>query len=418
LIKFLHVADIHLDSPLQGLETYAEAPVDDIRGATRRAFVRLVDLAVAEEIDFLIIAGDLYDGAWKDYNTGLFFVAQMGRLQRAGIKVFLVAGNHDAESRITRNLSLPGNVHSFSSRKPESVYLDELGVILHGQSYARREVRENLALDYPLAAPGLINIGILHTSLAGREGHEAYAPCRIDDLVSRGYDYWALGHVHRREEVSSRPWIVFPGNIQGRHSKEGGAKGATMVTVDDDHRFTVSHQPLDVLRWSVCEIDLSGCAGETELQDRVRGALEKEQKGNDTELLCVRLVLRGETALHATLMERTRYWTEELRGICLTIGELWLEQVVFATSRPAQSLDFEEETPIGALLRAVRQLAVEDAAVLTEIAELASLKSKLPVELLDRDETLLSADQARLSQLSEEIRELLIAGLLRHGDRT
>ncbi|MCK5228213.1 MAG: DNA repair exonuclease, partial [Desulfobulbaceae bacterium] len=149
MFKFLHTADIHLDSPLKGLEAHEDAPVDEIRGATRRAFLSLVEMAVLEEIDFILIAGDLYDGDWKDYNTGLFFVRQMGRLHKAGIQVFIVSGNHDAASQTTKTMPLPDNVTLFSTRKPQSVKLDDLGVIIHGQSYSSRAVNENLASSYP-----------------------------------------------------------------------------------------------------------------------------------------------------------------------------------------------------------------------------------------------------------------------------
>ena len=145
MFKFIHTADIHLDSPLRGLEAHDDAPVREIRGATRRAFVNLVDLALEEGVSFLLIAGDVFDGDWKDFNTALFFNREMGRLEQAGIKVFLISGNHDAASSIARTLSLPANVVRFSPASCESAELQELGVIVHGRSYPAMEVTENLA---------------------------------------------------------------------------------------------------------------------------------------------------------------------------------------------------------------------------------------------------------------------------------
>ncbi|MFN2359255.1 MAG: exonuclease SbcCD subunit D [Desulfotignum sp.] len=205
MITFIHTADIHLDSPLKGLEAHEDAPVQEIRKATRRAFDNLINLAVEKAVDFVLIAGDLYDGDWKDYNTGLFFADRMGKLSRAGIRVFIVSGNHDAASQITRVMPLPENVTLFSHKAPESVVLDNIGVVIHGRSYAARAVTDNLAAGYPLFHAGYFNIGLLHTALTGREGHEKYAPCTLDDLTSRGYDYWALGHVHKREIVCEHP---------------------------------------------------------------------------------------------------------------------------------------------------------------------------------------------------------------------
>ena len=246
MFRFLHTADIHLDSPLQGLEAHKDAPVAEIKGATRRAFDNLVELAVDEGVAFVLISGDLYDGDWKDYNTGLYFAGRMGKLAKAGIKVFIVSGNHDAASNTTRALPLPDNVTIFSNKQPESKKVDDIGVIIHGQGYATKELTENLAAGYPAQESGYFNIGLLHTSLTGRENHARYAPCSQEDLLSRGYDYWALGHVHKREVVSESPPIIFPGNIQGRHIKETGSKGATLVTVEDGRITEIETRDLDV----------------------------------------------------------------------------------------------------------------------------------------------------------------------------
>ena len=159
----------------------------------------------------MVIAGDLYDGEWRDYSTGLYFAAQMGRLDAAGIPVYLLHGNHDAESEITRHLPLPGNVKTFGTKAPETFHHPDLPVALHGQSFPRRDVDENLALAYPAPLAGHFNIGVLHTSLGGQGGHANYAPCTLADLVNTGYDYRALGHVHQGEVLHERPHIVFSG---------------------------------------------------------------------------------------------------------------------------------------------------------------------------------------------------------------
>ena len=214
MIRFIHAADPHLDSPLRGLEAHEGAPVAVLRGATRRAFENLVNLAIDEGEDFLVIAGDLYDGDWKDYSTGLFFRGQMARLKQKGIPVYLIAGNHDAASVISKKLSLPDNVHVFSTRTVESKQVDVLPVVIHGRGFPHRAVPENLAEEYTAAVAGKFNLGLLHTSLTGRPGHDTYAPCSENDLRDKGYDYWALGHIHQPEVISEDPWIVFAGNCQ------------------------------------------------------------------------------------------------------------------------------------------------------------------------------------------------------------
>ena len=216
MFKFLHAADLHLDSSLRGLERYERAPVEAMQHATRRALVHLVDLALEEKVHFVLLAGDLWDGDWRDYNSGLFFVQQMARLHDSRIPVFLIAGNHDAANRMTRSLRLPDGVRVLDADAPETVLLADLGVALHGQSFAQYNITDDLSLRYPAARPGCFNIGMLHTSATGREGHERYAPCSVEGLLAKGYDYWALGHVHKREILYDDPLIVFPGNTQGR----------------------------------------------------------------------------------------------------------------------------------------------------------------------------------------------------------
>ena len=415
-MRFIHTADIHLDSPLQGLEVYEDAPVNEIRGATRRAFDNLIDLALAEDVDFVLIAGDLYDGDWKDYNTGLFFVTRMGRLEKKGIKVFIVSGNHDAASRITRTMPLPGNVTFFSSGKPQTVRLEDLGTVIHGQSYASRAVSENLASQYPLHDPSFFNIGLLHTSLTGREGHEDYAPCTADDLKSKGYDYWALGHVHKREIVSEDPWIIFPGNIQGRHIRETGIKGATLVTVEDGRVTDVQHRELDVLRWVVCRKDLSEYETIDSVYDAVRQSFEQERDQADGKTLALRLVLTGTCPVHTQLLDRTAQWTEEFRGIAAGLGDVWLEKVQIRTDRGVRLEEVAgRETPLAGLLQSVEKLQLDGDTLFELVPELAVLKRKLPPEIHSGEEPFLDASQDKIAELRIEVRELLIARLLRHG---
>ncbi|NOY70255.1 MAG: DNA repair exonuclease [Deltaproteobacteria bacterium] len=413
--RFIHTADIHLDSPLKGLEAHEDAPVDEIRGATRRAFDNLIDLAIDEEVDFVLIAGDLYDGDWKDYNTGLFFVDRMGKLNRAGIRVFIVSGNHDAASRITKTMPLPDNVALFSSRKPESVFLNDIGVAIHGQSYRNRVVTENIAAQYPLQNSGYFNIGLLHTALTGRDGHEPYAPCTVDDLLSKGYDYWALGHIHTREIISENPWIVFPGNIQGRHIRETGPKGASLVTVDDGLVTAVEHRNLDVLRWAVCRVDLSGCETMDAVYGQVRTAMEKEQSAADGRTLALRLHLEGRCPLHAELHSNDDDETKKFSGIAAAMGDVWLEKVKLHTIRK-KSLEeiVGEDTPLVGLLQAIEGLSFGNNSLIDIVPDIAGLKTKLPPELMDENR-LPAESPGQLAGLREDVRELLIARLIRHG---
>ncbi len=340
--RFLHAADIHLDSPLRGLAGQEGSAAERIRAATREAFEQLVTLAIAEEVAFLIIAGDLYDGDWRDYRTGLFFAAQMGRLNEAGIPAFVLHGNHDAESQITRRLSLPGNVRVFGARAPETFVLEEIGVALHGQSFRRRDERDNLVPGYPDPLDCDLNIGVLHTGLGGMGGHENYAPCGLSDLVAKGYDYWALGHVHQFQVLHEHPHVVFPGNLQGRHIRETGAKGAVLATVRDGVLAELAAVPVDVVRWSLVPVPLSPDARVADAVAQIRAALEQAvDRQADGRLLACRIELRGRTAAHDQLLAAEDHLLAEARSAALGLGvdAAWIEKVVVATRPDRDAAD-------------------------------------------------------------------------------
>lgn len=387
-MRFIHTADLHIDSPLRGLSRYAGAPLERLRGATRRALERLVDLALDEKVDFVLIAGDLYDSDWQDFHTGLFVRAQMVRLGRAGIGVFIVQGNHDAHGVITRQVPWPDNVKLFSSRTAETTHLAPLGVAIHGHSFADRAVPEDLVPHYPPAVPGCFNIGLLHTSLTGVEGHDTYAPTTLAMLKSRGYDYWALGHIHARQVVCEVPRVVFPGNLQGRHARETGPKGCELVTFDGGalhSRFV----PLDVVRWHQIELDVQSVHSLDALPACIAQALQTAVAvavaGAGEMLHAVRLVLTGQTPLHAleasqpgTLAAAAQAAAQDVPG-----AEIWIEQVRLALRSPIDRGRLAQGSDaLGELVRWVDVLA-DDAGALQEFCRdtLADVLSKLPPEV-------------------------------------
>lgn len=382
-MRFIHTADIHLDSPFSGLADKAGAPVERLRRGTRRAFVNLVDYAINEEIDFVVVAGDLYDGDWRDYHTGLFFVQQMARLGRAGIPAYVLHGNHDAESKITRRLTMPANVRRFSAERPQTFRDDDHNVALHGQSFATAAVADNLALAYPSAVRGLFNIGVLHTAVGGRPGHANYAPCSLANLLAKGYDYWALGHVHAREVLHTHPHVVFPGNLQGRNIRETGAKGFTLVTVEDNRLVAADHVAADVARWSRPAVDVSDCAELADLVASVGRILEAESASADGRLVIVRLVLTGRTPLHGFLTTSPERVAAECRSVAAGVpGDLWIEKVVNATGAVADvGATASRPDAFGALIRSTADL-LDDGAALAELrAEMAELVARLPEDV-------------------------------------
>ena len=415
MFRFIHAADIHLDSALRGLERYEGAPVDEIRSATRRAFDNLIELAIDEGVNFVLLAGDLYDGDWKDYNTGLYFIERMDRLREAGIKVFIVGGNHDAASQITKQLRLPDNVKMFATRTPERVVLRNLDVAIHGQGFANQVVTEDLSKAYPQGDPQLFNIGLLHTCLNGKPGHEPYAPCTADGLRSKGYHYWALGHVHKREVISQDPWIVFPGNTQGRHIRETGSKGCTLVTVDNGEVSEVIHQEVDVLRWSLCEVDVTNSETADDVYEQVHEALQQVLDSTDGRPVAARVVLQGACAAHSRLHGDLDHWIQEYRALATGLGGagIWLEKVSLKT-RPTNSVDsiLARDEALGGLLRGIQDMALQDT-YLAEIAnEVSALRQKLPAEILSGEDRYDPTDLPQLKIALEDIKELLVNRLI------
>jgi DNA repair exonuclease SbcCD nuclease subunit len=359
--RFLHAADLHLDSPLRGLDAASGAPAQRIREATRQALDNLVELAIAEQVAFVVVAGDLYDGDWQDYRTGQKLVGALGRLTRAGIRVLAIRGNHDAESVLTRNLRLPDGARLLRADRPETVVLEEFGAAVHGQSFARRAVLDNLARSYPAPVPGLFNIGLLHTAATGYEGHETYAPCSTEQLAGHGYDYWALGHVHERRVLSQDPWVVFPGNIQGRHVNEPGSKGAALVTVRHGRVAELEHRALDTVRWQRLVIDCSGAADEEAAMDRAGRALGSAIGAAEGRLLALRISLQGTCAAHLCLARDPGATREVLRAAGLLVAEedaFWIEGLRIGTAPALDRAGLRTRgDAIGHLVRAIEELA-------------------------------------------------------------
>jgi DNA repair exonuclease SbcCD nuclease subunit len=417
MFKFIHAADIHLDSPLRGLSRYESAPVESIRSACRRAFINLIDLAIEEQVAFVLLVGDIYDGDWKDYSTGIFFSQQIGRLGQHNIQVYAVLGNHDAANKMTKALESPANLHILSHKKVEQLRIDELSVLINGQSFGKQHIPENLANGFPLAEKGVFNIGLLHTSLDGREGHAVYAPCTPDDLHSKGYQYWALGHVHKQEFVSQQPWIVFPGCIQGRHIRETGAKGCVLVSVDSDEVTAVEPVALDVLRWELCRIDVSTAEDLTELLELTRQAISQALEAADGRTLAIRIRLEGASKIADELAAYPEQLEQQIKalGAEMAGGDLWIERI---ENTVAAKLDLDsalaDDSTLARLLQDI--LSTRDAADIEGMeAVLNELRQKIPAEALSNDSALNLGQKETLKRLIEEAKQMLIGRLLVAG---
>jgi len=418
MFKFIHAADIHLDSPLRGLSRYESTPVESIRDACRRAFENLVDIAINEKVAFVLLAGDLYDGDWKDYSTGIFLSQQMGRLGQQNISVFAVAGNHDAANRMTKALDSPTNMTILSSRKVETVRLYDIEVVIHGRSYGAQHVDENLAASFSPAEKGMFNIGLLHTSLDGREGHAVYAPCTLDDLQSKGYQYWALGHIHKQEFVSEDPWIVFPGCVQGRHIRETGPKGCVLVTVEDCNVTEVEKISLDVFRWAQCNVDLTDVTEMREVLECTRKIIEKERTSVEGRPIAMRIRFEGSTKISDALSAYPERFEQQIKALGAEIaGEnLWIERIEnVAVGKLDLDSTLANDSAFGKLLNDILSTpnSPDEIDGLKDVV--AELRQKIPSEVFNADSVLNLDDAHSIERLVQEAKKMLIGRLLMVG---
>lgn len=409
-VTVIHAADIHLDSPMRGLERYESAPVEQLRGATREAFKRLMDLCLDEQADLLLIAGDLFDGDLQDYNAGLFLAQQLARLQQAGTETVIIRGNHDAEGQITKKLHWPQGVHDLSTKKPQTKTFDTLQIAVHGQGYAVRDITTDLTQEYPQAASGFFNIGLLHTALTGRDGHEPYAPTRVEQLATLGYDYWALGHVHKREVVSESPYIVFPGNLQGRHAKETGPKGATLFRVVDGEITELQHKVLDVVRWHHCPIDLTDIDQEESAMAEIKRVVSSAIADTDVSLNAIRIELVGSTPLHTAFMQDAEGTIAQVRALMVEMGEdIWIEKVKLKTTMPIdlEQLRQQDDT-LGALLNRIDSLKQSDGEMASLIDTVKEATAALPNEYRQQPHAFDLSNPEQISALLDEIVQQVI----------
>ncbi|WP_291323663.1 DNA repair exonuclease [Desulfonatronospira sp.] len=381
MTTFIHAADIHLDSPLYGLSRYEGAPAQEIRQATRKALANLVDYILEHRIPLLLIAGDLYDGDCPDFQTPLHFSAQMSRLREVGTRVAFIRGNHDAQNRMTRALRLPDNVYTFPAARPDTWELEDLGIAVHGQSYDREAVLENLALGYPEPVPGMFNIGMLHTSLYGTPGKSGYAPCDLSHLLAKGYHYWALGHMHRHEVIHRDPPVIFSGCIQGRHIREPMDNGCMRVDLDASGEISIQRLELDVLRWQTMELDISGQHTQGEVLDLVSRELENISTNLDQErLMAVRIILTGASAACSEIMHDFPGLQAEIRNLATDISgqSIWVEKIL---NQCTPALDWDELKSSGtalAHLAGYMQELQQDPAMLNSLdLDFTELKAKL-----------------------------------------
>ncbi|RUZ38391.1 exonuclease SbcCD subunit D [Mesorhizobium sp. M7A.F.Ca.CA.001.15.1.1] len=360
--RFVHTADIHLDSPLRSLAMRNGDLAELVGDASRQAFVSIVDLCLAERVDALVIAGDLYDGDQTSMKTARFLASQMTRLHQAGIRVFKIRGNHDALSRISKQLVFPETVTIFGGR-PQSVLQTAAGldVMFHGLSFASPTAPDSLLPKYSVPREGTVNVGIMHTSLAGSPGHDVYAPCNATDLHAHGFDYWALGHIHVRQVHPGASTVVMPGIPQGRDINEAGEKSVTLVTIRDDRTVEIEERLTSIAQFERVNVDLTEMEEWSDVVGRVRSALERVRASVKSRHAVVRLDLTGASPLSWALIRDRDLLLAEAEQAAEQTGDTWVEKLELKVSPSTSQTSEEAADPIFELAQSMRADAGSDA---------------------------------------------------------
>lgn len=384
--RFVHAADIHLDSPLRSLALRDAKLADVIGNATRGAFVRIIDLCLEEQVDALLIAGDLYDGEQTSMKTARFLAEQFRRLDAAGISVFIVRGNHDAMSKITKELVLPDSVKVFTGRA-EAVEINRTPgctpIMIHGLSFAQPHAPDSLLGRYKPAIEGAVNIGMLHTSLGGAPGHDLYSPCTVADLTATGFRYWALGHVHKRSVVEGACAIVMPGMPQGRDINEAGPKSATLVTIGDDRSVHIEERITSIAQFERVRVDANGIEDWRELASRMSRALERKRSEVNSDHLVARVRIEGITPLAWRIRRDMDLLKAEADDRASVIGACWVEKLEIVC-RPAERREEPSEDPLFELRRAIEEDILTSDAFQNELVGMAEeIRAQLPPESRD-----------------------------------
>ncbi|AZO82144.1 MULTISPECIES: DNA repair exonuclease [unclassified Bosea (in: a-proteobacteria)] len=412
--RFVHAADIHLDSPLRSLALRDPDLADLIGNATRRAFVRVVDLCLDEQVDALLLAGDLYDGDQTSMKTARFLAEQLRRLHEAGIRVFVIRGNHDALSRISKELTLPDSLKLFGGRA-EAIAIErsngQFPIAIHGLSFAQPHAPESLIGKYKPPIEGAVNIGLMHTSLSGAPGHDLYAPCSLADLQGTGFSYWALGHVHKRSIVEGGCAIVMPGMPQGRDVNEAGAKSVTLVTIGDDRSIRIEERVTSIAQFERVAVDATGIDDWRDLVAALARALEQARGDVASEHLVARLRVTGATPLAWRIRRDLDLLKTEADDRASVIGSCWVEKLEIDCRAPGVAAGASAD-PLTELRRLIEEEVIGSDAYQAEVAAIAEeLRTQLPQEcrgLLGSDE---EAFKAMLAALAKDGSEDVLARL-------
>lgn len=301
-IKFIHTADLHLDSPFKGLRHLPSSIFEKLKQSTFQAFQKIIELAFAEQVDFVLIAGDIFDEDVRSLKAQIALRTEFERLEKAGIHVFIIHGNHDHLNGRWAKLNWPETVHFFSKDVEMIPFLrnDTPAAHIYGFSYGQRAITRNMTEYYQKVDGTGFHIGMLHGNLEGKNGHDPYAPFKVEQLLEKNFDYWALGHIHKQQVIYENPCIIYPGNIQGRHSKETGQKGCYLVELTSNETNYQFIQTATII-WETEQVSIDELSATDELILKIQKLKDTYRNSNDGTILAIELI--GNNALHQQLVE-------------------------------------------------------------------------------------------------------------------
>lgn len=411
-VRFIHTADLHLDSPLKSLAARNAALADIISQASRSVLSALVDISIDLQIDALLIAGDLFDGDQRDVKTAMVLQRELRRLQKAGIPVFIIKGNHDAQAQLLGVLDFPDNVYVFDGKGGKSGrrFFAKERAVVHGVSFANRKAPKSLLPKFGTPEPNCFNIGMLHTSLTGADGHNNYAPCTVPELIDRGYDYWALGHIHKRTIHHDQPAIVMPGNPLGRHINEDGERSVSLVTLEQGQIPLIETLNVAPVQFERLGISLEGYDDPHSAYEHIINCINLRRDELAVQHLIFRVQLQGRSELAFRYHRDEQSILTQLRTEYELNDDTWIDSLDLSDlSEPttAEDAQLPAQSEVNDELRTIVDSELLNTANLRDAAmnDLLKLTKTLPPELKD----LFGADM--------QSRETILQKLLQDGSQ-
>lgn len=330
--RFIHTADLHLDTPFKGLSGIPTHISEQIRKSTLAAFEQIVQYCIDYKVDFLLIAGDVYDLQDRSLRAQIMFFKQLERLSSLRIPVYIIHGNHDALDQVKSTFQLPEHTYIFSGDRVEAVsyYMENREVArIYGRSYPTKAFYENIVKEY-MVNPGdnLFHIALLHTNVDGDPNHDSYAPSTLQELKQADIDYWALGHIHKGEILfPDAPYVVYSGNPQGRHINETGMKGCVMVDVEEQVIRSVDWLPTSQIVWERLKVDISGLSSMQEILNHILNEIDRYKETIHVPLI-LRIELLGNSILPMDLRHNFTEMTEAINEVYSNQEQwVWVESI-------------------------------------------------------------------------------------------